>query len=663
MSFLDARRRATLDRLCHTLVPADPDAPGGLSAGADTTDLVHWLEIGFARVMERGQRSQFAIFLSLIETAAFNRLTAGIGKPLAAMTDEQRAHVLRCWAVSPLPLIRGTFQSIKRLALFLHYTLPGDAPSNPAYAALRYAPPTPPPPTDPPPIRPLVITGDTTLTCDALIIGSGAGGGLIAARLTAAGLDVIVVEKGAYFRDADFHGRELASTETLFEKYGALTTADLHLTILAGSTLGGGTTVNWAASLRTPDDVRHEWAQHGFTGADGAGFTASLDRVCARLAVTIPTADNAQNCALHDGCTALGYDLDFIPRNAPDCADAAGQPRCGFCNYGCAHGSKRGGLKTYLLDAHRRGARILVQATADRIVIERGRALGAQLTVRHGDAEAAVTVRAGRVIVCAGALHTPALLLRSGIDGAQVGRNLHLHPATVTYGMFDQPILGWQGAPMTRISRQFVNLDGAGYGVRLETAPIHPGIAALSIPWGSARQHRSVMATLPHLANVLVLTRDRFGGRVRVDRRGQPVIAYTLHPHDAAHVRRGILEGLKVHRAAGAHTQSTPHTPELIYKTQPDADGRGRWPSFEAFLAAAEAAPLIPHRYALFSAHQMSSCRVGSSPATGVVDPTGRVYGVEGLYVADGSILPTASGVNPMISILAAVDFASSGWV
>src|SRR5262249_39136890 len=148
------------------------------------------------------------------------------------------------------------------------------------------------------PIKPLEITAPTTLYTDVLVIGSGAGGGVVAGELSMAGHDVIVVEKGNYYAEPDFHGREQDSSRDMFEKYGALTTADVSMVVLAGSTLGGGTTINWAASLRTPDYVLHEWAHdYGFTGADSQDFQASLDAVLERINVneaeSIPNDTNA----------------------------------------------------------------------------------------------------------------------------------------------------------------------------------------------------------------------------------------------------------------------------------------------------------------------------------------------------------------------------------
>ncbi|MBZ0288754.1 MAG: GMC family oxidoreductase, partial [Anaerolineae bacterium] len=464
---------------------------------------------------------------------------------------------------------------------------------------------------------------------------------------SAAGHDVIVVEKGGYFAEPDFHGREMESSDSLFEKHASLTTADVSMIVLAGSTLGGGTTINWAASLRPPDDVLREWAtQHGFTGADSSDFQQSLDAVMGRINVNeSESIPNATNARLEKGCQALGYDVSVIPRNVKGCEE------CGFCNFGCSFGSKQGTLKTYLQDAHDRGTRILVRATVERVTHERGIVTGAILRVQTDDGQMnTVTVRAKIVVVAAGAIHTPALLMRSGLVNANIGANLHLHPVTVTYGIYDEPVTPWHGPPMTRLSKQFANLDGRGYGVRLETAPVHPGISALTFAWQSGHDHKRLMQRLNHMANIIVLTRDFYGGRVTTDRDGQPVLHYQLHPYDARHLMRGTLESLRVHRAAGAKEVSSPHNQAIVYRPAEGGD-------FEAFLKQVEARGFQPNAYMLFSAHQMSSARIGGDSALGAVDPGGESYEVKNLFVADGSALPTASGVNPMVTIMGTAHY------
>jgi choline dehydrogenase-like flavoprotein len=260
-------------------------------------------------------------------------------------------------------------------------------------------------------------------------------------------------------------------------------------------------------------------------------------------------------------------------------------------------------------------------------------------------------VRARKVIVAAGAVHTPALLRRSGLSNAHIGANLHLHPATVIFSQFAEPVWGWRGAPQTRLTQQFANLDGRGYGVRLETAPIHPGLAASAFPWQSGAAHKRHMQRIAHYANIIVLTRDFYGGRVTLDKYGQPLLHYRLHRYDANHMRRGLIEAVRIHAAAGAHTIYGPHQGMSGYQNG----------SLPDFLRRLENSSFAPNRIGLFSAHQMSSARIGGSSALGAVKPDSETYEVRNLFVADASVLPTATGVNPMLTIMGTAHYLAQG--
>jgi choline dehydrogenase-like flavoprotein len=158
------------------------------------------------------------------------------------------------------------------------------------------------------------------------------------------------------------------------------------------------------------------------------------------------------------------------------------------------------------------------------------------------------------------------------------------------------------------------------------------------------------MGRLNHMSNVIVLTRDRYGGRVTVDKQGDPVLHYKLHPYDARHLMKGLLEAIRVHLAAGAVEVSSPHNRQLVYRPQDSS-------SLDVFLNEVQARGLHPNAYSLFSAHQMSSCRIGGDSAIGAVDPNGENYEVRNLFVMDGSVLPTASGVNPMVTIMGVAHY------
>lgn len=632
------REMQMLTALCDTLAPAvAPD--GFLAREASEIGVPEAVAETLTTLTSPTRLWLVRLTLDLLDIAPLNYLHNGCFQSFLDMTLEDRTALLRVWAESKLPVLRFAFQGFKRLALFYFYTLVDDKNSNPNWPDIGYPGPLKVTPAENP-IKPLVLTEDTTLTTDVVIVGSGAGGGVIAGELSAAGLDVIVLEKGGYYPEADFDRLELNSARQLFENQGFLTTNDLGVTVLAGSTLGGGTTINWCASLRTPEIVLDEWEQAYGVNFTGADYQQALDAVSTRINVNQnESAPNPQNSVLERGGQALGYGVQTMPRNVKGCGD------CGFCNYGCQLGAKQSTMRTYLQDAYKRGARIVVKANVDKVTVENGTATGLEATVQTPDGkEVKLKVKARAVVSSAGSLHTPALLMRSGLTNANIGRNLHLHPTTVTYGIYNTSILGWSGVIMSRYV-PFNNLDGMGYGVTLETAPIHPGIAALVFSWSSGEQHKQTMQQLALLSNIIIITRDRGSGRITLDRHGQPVLHYALASEDAPHLMQGIIESMKIHREAGAIEIGGPHTTSRVYRPTENR-------SFEDYMESVRAAGLSRNTFALLSAHQMSSCRMAANPAFGAVDPAGETFEVRNLFVADGSALPTATGVNPMLTIM-----------
>ncbi|HEV8511426.1 MAG TPA: GMC family oxidoreductase [Gemmatimonadales bacterium] len=531
-----------------------------------------------------------------------------------------------------MPQRRKAFQALKRLVTVTHYTTPGAA------RAIGYPGPLGPPPNTPKPIRPLAITADTTLSCDVVIVGSGAGGGVVAAELAAAGKDVIVLEKGDYRNEADFTHQEGDALETMYDAGGLLATRDLGLVVLQGATLGGGTVINYTTSFPTPAPVRQEWARdHHLPHFESAEFTRSLDAVARRLGVNTDHAKpSGRDRVLIRGLEQLGWHHGLLPRDVRGCTQ---DDSCGYCGFGCRPSAKQSTLLTYLQDAASRGARMVVHCEARRVVLENGKATG--VAARVGSHT--VTVRAAAVVVAGGAIHSPALLLRSGVHLPALGHHLALHPSTAVLADMDDDVRPWTGTVQAHYSDQFADLHD-GYGFKFETAPIHPSLQALAAPWESAAQHRERMARLPRTALVGILLRDRFGGRVSVDRDGVPVVDYHLSRYDRAHLRRAIAGAAELLEAAGAREIWLPLARAITYR--PDPGARAEW------LRRVDAAGWGANELLLVTFHQMASCRMGANARTSVVDAEHRVWGIRGLYVADASVFPTASGVNPMLTVM-----------
>ncbi|WP_376797674.1 GMC family oxidoreductase N-terminal domain-containing protein [Thermogemmatispora sp.] len=646
---------AILEVVCDTLLPS-LEPPPGVSAeeaayyrrrAADLQVAQRMAEMLALESEER--KGQIRQLLALLRSPLTSLVLVGRPQPFARLPQELRERYLLALANSPLGLLRQGFQAMKRLAGFIFFAALDERGRNPNWEVLDYAPPQDPPASLVRPLQPFPVEGDTVLEADAVVIGSGAGGGVVAGELARAGKSVVVLEKGGYYNEETFPVEEGRGMTELYLQRGLLTSRDLGITVLAGSTLGGGTVVNWMTSFRTPEDILDEWAKRsGVSELTGQGLQASFAAVEERISVNLEnSAHNRQNQVLADGCTALGYHAGVLRRNAVGC-----NQRCGTCCFGCRYGCKQSTLKTYLQDAFEAGARIIVNCSAERVLIEQGRAVGVLASVRDPQSGrlSRLTVRARAVIVAAGAIHSPAILLRSGLSNPHIGRHLYLHPTAVVAGLYPDKIYPWKGVLQSAYSNQFGHLDGT-YGYKLETAPVHPGMLGVAMPWWSARDYRRELLQAPYVAAFIVLTRDRGEGRVSLARDGEPVIDYVVSVYDRRHLLHGIGQAARVHFAAGARSVLSLHT----RRTRLDRaeDGALDERQFRNFERQLERHGLAPNRLMVFTAHQMGTCRMGNDPRQAVVDGNHEVHGVRGLFVCDGSVFPSPSGVNPMLSIMA----------
>jgi long-chain-alcohol oxidase len=616
-----------LDAICDTFVPALDGRPSATELGVPQA----LLEAADEN-LSASERRRLALLLSVWEWQGVRRF--------GELPLDRRERVLLGWCDSRFASRRAAFQALRKAILTLAYVLPAQGGgTNPLSREVGY-PGALGPPADPPPraISPVAVDRDSVLDCDVCVIGSGAGGGTSAAVLAAAGLDVVVIEAGEYYDDADFDGDELRGWMRLYHQGGATATHDQSVGLLAGSCLGGSTVVNYTTSFRTPDDVRQQWAREaGVEAFEGVEFTRSLDAVCARLGVNVDhNVPSRRDEIMRRGLESLGWHVDAMPRNVRGCTQDAD---CGYCAFGCRVGAKQSAVKTWLGDAAAAGARILVGTRAERVRVKDRTATGVEAATTAGHR---VSVRARAVVVAAGALHTPALLRRSGLGNHNIGMHLRLHPVTGLVGIFDEEIRPWEGTIQALYSDQLRDLDG-GYGVKYETTALHPSLMVAFAPWRSAAQHAEFVRKLPHVGPVGILLRDRDGGEVRVRRSGEPVARYRLSDYDVANVRKGVDGAARILEAAGARKISSVHSREVAY--EPGRDRR------ERFLADADACGWRAGQCAFYSFHLMGTARMGSSSATSACRPDGATWDVRNLYVCDGSTFPSASGVNPMVTI------------
>ncbi len=550
---------------------------------------------------------------------------------VSALSAQQAERLLQTWLRSRVPAKRQLAKALIALATASVYGFPGREWERIGYPGpLGTAPPA-----DPPTLNLVEISEPEQLHCDVVVVGSGAGGGCVAAGLAKAGLDVVVLEKGRFRPEASFDHLESEAVSDMYLYGATLATADLGVLIVAGSTLGGGTVVNYTTSFHTPDFVLREWARRtGIQAFVDGEFASSLDEVAARVNVNTDSATPGRRDELmEEGLQKLGWDVDVLPRAVRGCKQ---DEQCGYCGFGCRAGAKQSTARTFLQDASAAGTRILVDADVRRVFVRDGKAHGVGAYVGGHQ----VHVRARAVVVAAGSIETPALLLRSKLGG-QVGRSLHLHPGFATFGVFDEDVRMWTGTLQSRYSRQLRNQDG-GYGPIFETVPVHPGLGSGAMPWVSAAQHRELMGKCARMGFCAVLPRDHSAGRVTINRDGSPRVRYRLSKDDERRIVEGLIAAGKVVEAAGAKELFTLHAPPLSYRPGPGA--HERW-------ADELRSNGLRGRVTGVSFHQMGSCRMGTNPATSAIGPENETHEVRNLFVADASAFPTASGVNPMLTI------------
>ncbi len=583
-----------------------------------------------------------------------------------------RTAIINSWRTSRIGAIRGLYKSFTLLGKTLYIKSSPLFPSISEYSPIPHnytvgesykykflqfpSSPTP-----------------AVLEYDVVIVGSGIGGGVTAKNLSEAGFRVCVIDKAYYHPAEHLPMNETEGAIHLMENGGIDTSEDGSLNVLSGSNWGGGGSINWSASLQPQGYVRREWAQdRKLPLFESQEFQDSLDRVCGRMGVDDkPVRHNHGNRILLEGARKLGLTAKAVPQNS-----GGNEHYCGHCALGCSSCQKQGSNVTWLVDAANAGAEFIEGLECERVVFKNIRGKKTAVGIRglwtsrnaQGGVDGPVSerirrqvlIKAKRVVISAGSMWSPTLLIKSGLKNKHIGKHLYMHPVNTISAIFPEVVKPWEGAPLTTVCSSFENLDGHGHGVKIEATCMLPTFSLILNNWQNGAQFKFFAPRYKHLNTYICIVRDRDPGSVVPDPdSGKPRIKYTVSDFDARSAMVGVLETAKlllVTDASEIHVNLFGTEP---YIPQPGECRDINHPRFTAWLQGIEKVGNRSPDALYLCAHQMGSNRMSATEGQGVVDGSGRVWETEGLYVMDASVFPSASGVNPMVTNLAISDVTS----
>ena len=488
------------------------------------------------------------------------------------------------------------------------------------------------------------VKEDLNLTAEVCVIGSGAGGAVVAKELAEAGRDVVLLEQGGHYTKDDFTQREDEMMPLLYEDMGQRATVDQTIMILQGRNVGGSTVHNLCYCFRTPEPILDKWRRDaGVRDLSAADMLPSFERVERMLKVKPirPDEVNTLNDKIRQGCEKLGYSGFVTNHNRENCT------KSGFCLLGCPFDAKQSMLITYIPAADRAGARIYADCPVRRLTEGNGKVarVEGEIVDALGRPRHRFTVTPQVVVLCAGAINSPALLLQSGIanSNGRVGRDLHLHPSVLVSGVYDEDIYGYRGIPQSYYVDEFIDLEtdpDSGYVLM----PVYgfPVMTATQLP-GFGRAHFTMMRNFHRMVGILVLMHDQSAGQVAVDSNGKPRISYAVNEKEQQLFAEGLQHCAEILFAGGAHTVMVPYTKPLLL--DPDSP-------LDVIRERGVHQGDIP----IASTHPQSTCAMGEDRARAVVNSYGQSHDLHNLFVCDMSVFPTSLGAPPQISTAALAD-------
>ena len=480
--------------------------------------------------------------------------------------------------------------------------------------------------------RECITLEDEELEADVVVVGSGAGGAAMAAELAEMGIATVMLEEGGFHHRDEFNGRPVEMLTRLYRDRGAtVTVGNCVIPVPMGRCVGGTTTINSGTCYRPPDRILERWQREmGLTDLTEAELDPSFSKVENVLQVTPaePKYVGGVGDVVARGCDQLGWRHHGpLDRNAPDCDGQS------ICVFGCPTDAKRSTNVSYVPLALRYGANLIYKARMERLLFDGGRAAG---VVARASGGRRFLIRARAVVLAAGTLMTPTLLLRQGLQNShgQVGRHLSIHPAVGAMALFDQLIDGSRSIPQGYGVEEFHE-----EGLLFEGAflPLDLGAGGVTLV---GPQFTEVMEKYRQMTFFGFLVEDTSRGRVRLGPGGLPLMTYWLNRNDVARLKRGMELLFQIYLAGGA---------KAIYPMVPGFEEVRDMRDVERFRRAR----LGARDFELTAHHPLCSCRMGRDPRSSVVGQDNQAHHVPGLFVADGSSLPSSPGVNPQVTIMA----------
>jgi len=616
---LSRHQRETLIAVAETALPAGRFLP---AAGAETVDKVERFLDRLPSPLQRGLGG----LLGGLDAAAW----LGERRSFVRVAPDRRLALLDSWRRAD-PIRRLMLRALVSPLKIAHFDDPAlykqlgcvydthvKAEAKPAYMKDRVH-------------RGDELGGDLALECDVVVVGTGAGGAVVGRELAEAGLAVVFVEEGRYFERSDFTSRGFAMQQKLYRRGGStFAVGNVAIPIPLGQTVGGTTTVNSGTCYRTPERVLRRWQDEvGLSELGPDAMAPYFERVEGVLGIERAKAElmGGNGRVIARGCDALGFTKHGpLKRNAPACD---GQ---GVCCFGCPTDAKRSTNVSYIPLALKAGAEVFASTTVQRVIVDGGRARGVVARAADGSR---LTIRARAVVIACGSIMTPLLLARQGLGGAsgQLGKNLSIHPACGALAEFDEQILPWKGIPqgyaIEELHDEGILYEGAAVPLEMTVSFTHiigPELVRLA-------------ESFDHVASFGFLVEDTSRGSV-TEVMGQPLIRYWLQERDIAHIKRGLDVLARVYFAAGARAVHVPVAGFDVLRSEAD-------------LAELRRAKLRAWDLDLSAYHPLGTARMGSDAAHSVVDPNHQLHDCRGLYIVDGSAVPTALGVNPQVTIMA----------